>query len=172
MVEALVLFREVDIKGAVLPEKVVDKNIREALTRWISCRGLTTAVAASNSICLLVRRLLTMLNTGIGTRCDSESLVQETTGLLHDIIKRLSQIKYPMCQRSQINLLYQIQFRNNSSSNCCKPTHLNRQKLIDAPELGHPSKCLSALEAVDCQFQQSTPSNRKYTTCIRMRHVK
>ena len=32
------LFREVDIKGAVLPEKVVDKSTREALTRWISCR--------------------------------------------------------------------------------------------------------------------------------------
>ena len=37
MAEALVLFREVDIKGVVLPEKVVDKNTREALTRWISC---------------------------------------------------------------------------------------------------------------------------------------
>ena len=36
MVEALILFREVDIKGVVLPEKVVDKNTREALTRWIS----------------------------------------------------------------------------------------------------------------------------------------
>ena len=35
--EALVLFREVDIKGVVLPEKMVDKNTREALTRWISC---------------------------------------------------------------------------------------------------------------------------------------
>ena len=69
---------------------------------------------------------MSMINTGIGQRCDSESLVSETTSvkgcLLHGIIKRISQIKYPMCQRSQINLLYQSQFRNNSSSNCCKPT--------------------------------------------------
>ena len=50
MAEALVLFREVDIKGAVLPEKVVDKNTREALIHWNSCRGLTTAVADSHSI--------------------------------------------------------------------------------------------------------------------------
>ena len=28
MAEVLVLFREVDIKGAVLPEKVVDNNIK------------------------------------------------------------------------------------------------------------------------------------------------
>ncbi len=62
------LFREVDIKGAVLPERVVDKNTREALTCWISCRGLTTAVAQSHSI--LVRRLLTMINTGIGQSCN------------------------------------------------------------------------------------------------------
>ena len=48
------LFREVDIKGAVLPEKVVDKSTREALTRWISCRGLIISVAESHSI--LVRR--------------------------------------------------------------------------------------------------------------------
>ena len=115
------MFREVDIKGAVLPEKVVDKSTREALTRLISCRSLTTSVAESHSI--LVRRLLTMINTGIGQRCDS---VPETTclkGCLLHGIKRLSQIKYPMCQRSQINLLYQSQLRNNSSSNCCKPTH-------------------------------------------------
>ena len=31
MPEVLVLFREVDIKGAGLPEKVVDKNTKEAL---------------------------------------------------------------------------------------------------------------------------------------------
>ena len=37
LAEGVSLFREVDIKGAVLPEKVVDKNTREALTRWISC---------------------------------------------------------------------------------------------------------------------------------------
>ena len=54
MAEALVLFLEGDIKGAVLPEKVVDKNTKEALRRWISCRGLTTTVAESHSI--LVRR--------------------------------------------------------------------------------------------------------------------
>ena len=102
----LVLFRAVDIKGVVLPEKVVDKNTREALTHWISCRGLTTALAESHSI--LVRRLTNYDKhwTGIGQCCDSESLV-------HGIIKRLSQIKYPMCERSQINLLYyQSQFRN------------------------------------------------------------
>ena len=40
MAEALVLFREVDY----FTGKVVDKNPREALTRWISCRGLTNAV--------------------------------------------------------------------------------------------------------------------------------
>ena len=69
MAEVLVLFREIDIKGAVLPEiDVVDKNPREALTRWISCRGLTTAVTQSHSI--LVRRLLTMINTGIGQSCN------------------------------------------------------------------------------------------------------
>ena len=87
MAKALVLFREVDIKG-----KVVDKNTREALTRWISCRVVTIAVAESHSI--LVRRLLTMINTGIRQRCDSDSSVPETTGLkgclLNDIIKRLS----------------------------------------------------------------------------------
>ena len=33
MAEALVLFREVDIKGVVLPEKVVHKNTREAQTK-------------------------------------------------------------------------------------------------------------------------------------------
>ena len=44
MAEALVLFCEVVYKGAVLSEKVIDKNTRETLTRWISCRGLTTAV--------------------------------------------------------------------------------------------------------------------------------
>ena len=135
MAEALVLFRAVDIKGVVLPEKVVDKNTREALTHWISCRGLTTAVAESHSI--LVRRLTNYDKhwTGIGhcQCCDSESSVPET--LLHGIIKRLSQINYPMCERSQINLLYyQSQFRNNSSSNCCKPTHSNQQKSIDAPD--------------------------------------
>ena len=68
MAEALVLFRGVDIKGAVLLEKVVDKNTRETLTCLISCGGLTTAVAESHSI--LVQRLLTMINTGIGQRCD------------------------------------------------------------------------------------------------------
>ena len=73
MAEAFVLFREVYIKGAVLPEKTVDTNTREAPTRWISCRGLTTAVAESHSI--LVWRLLTMINTGIGQGCDSESSV-------------------------------------------------------------------------------------------------
>ena len=40
MTEALVLFLEVDIKCADLQEKVVDKNTREALRRWISCRCL------------------------------------------------------------------------------------------------------------------------------------
>ena len=47
MAKAVVLFREVDIKGTVLPEKVVDKNTRKALRRWISRRGLTTTVAES-----------------------------------------------------------------------------------------------------------------------------
>ena len=60
MEKALVLFREVDIKEAALPMKVVDKNTRESLRRWISCRGLTTIVAGSHS--MLVRRLLTMIN--------------------------------------------------------------------------------------------------------------
>ena len=45
MAEALVLFRDVDVKWAALPEKMVDKNTREELRRWISCRGLTTTVA-------------------------------------------------------------------------------------------------------------------------------
>ena len=58
--KAVVLFREVDIKGAILPEEVVDKNPRKALRRWISCRGLTTTVAESYST--FVRRLLTMIN--------------------------------------------------------------------------------------------------------------
>ena len=49
MAKALVLFREVDIKG-----KVVDKNTREALTRWISCRVLTIAVAESFDTCTKV----------------------------------------------------------------------------------------------------------------------
>ena len=173
----LVLFREVNIKGVVLPEKVVDKNTREALTRWNSCRGLTTAVAESHSI--RVRRLTNYDKhwTGIGQCCDSKSSVPET--LLHGIIKRLSQIKYPMCERSQINLLYyQSQFRNNSSSNCCKPTfepakidRWSRQP-VGPNCMGRPSNFLTALEAVTCQFQQSTPSNRKYTTFIRMRHLK
>ena len=64
MAEALVLFREVDVKEAVLPEKVVDKNTIEALTRWIGCRDLTTAVVESHS--MLARRLLTVINTDIG----------------------------------------------------------------------------------------------------------
>ena len=54
LAEAQVWFREGVIKGAVLPEKVVDKNTKEALRRWISCRGITTTVAESHSI--LVRR--------------------------------------------------------------------------------------------------------------------
>ena len=41
MAEVLVLFREVDIIDAVLPEKVIDMNTSEALRRWISYRGLT-----------------------------------------------------------------------------------------------------------------------------------
>ena len=126
---------------------------------------------------ILVRRLLTMIITGIGQPCDSESSVPETTGLkdclLHGIVKRLSQIKYPMYQRSQINLLYQSRFRNNSSSSCCKPTHTNRQKsMMMLPTasncMGRPSNFLTALEAVTCQFQQYMPSNRKYTTFIRI----
>ena len=49
MAKEVVLFREVHIKGVVLPEKVVDKNTRKALRRWISCRGLTTTVVESHS---------------------------------------------------------------------------------------------------------------------------
>ena len=55
MAEAFLLFREVNIKGAALPEKVVDENTKEELRRWISCRCLTTTVAESHSI--LVRKL-------------------------------------------------------------------------------------------------------------------
>ena len=58
MAEALVLFHEDDIKGAALLEKVVDKNTREDLRRWISCQGFTTTLAESHSI--LVQKLLTM----------------------------------------------------------------------------------------------------------------
>ena len=54
MAEALVLFRENDIKGAILPEKVVEKNTKDALKRWINCRGLTTTAVESHSI--FVRR--------------------------------------------------------------------------------------------------------------------
>ena len=54
MAEALVLFRENDIKGAILPEKVVEKSTKDALKRWINCRGLTTTAVESHSI--LVRR--------------------------------------------------------------------------------------------------------------------
>ena len=60
MGKVVVLFREVDIKGAVLPEKAVDKNTRKALRRWISCQGLTTIVVERHST--FVRRLLTMIN--------------------------------------------------------------------------------------------------------------
>ena len=56
----LVLFCEVHVKGAALPEKVVDKNTREELRRWISCRGLTTGVTVAESHSVHVRRLLTM----------------------------------------------------------------------------------------------------------------
>ena len=35
MAEALVIFQESDIKGALLPEKVVGKNTTDALRRWI-----------------------------------------------------------------------------------------------------------------------------------------
>ena len=73
--------------------------------------------------------VLTMINTGIGQRYNSD-----TSGCLLHGIKRLSQIKYPMCQRSQISVLYPSQLRDNSSSNCCKPTHSNRQQSIDAPD--------------------------------------
>ena len=54
MAEALVLFSENDIKGVILPEKVVDKNITEALKHWIACRGLMTTTAESRL--MLVRR--------------------------------------------------------------------------------------------------------------------
>ena len=57
------LFREVDIKGAVLPEKVLDKSTREALTRWISC-PCSTGESFDN--CTMV----TVINHGIGQRCD------------------------------------------------------------------------------------------------------
>ena len=60
MAKEVVLFREVDVKGAVLSEKVVDNNPRRALRRWISCQDLTTTVAVSYST--FVRRLLTTIN--------------------------------------------------------------------------------------------------------------
>ena len=54
MAEAFVIFQERDIKGAILPEKVVDRNSVAALRRWILCRGLTSTFADSHAT--LVRR--------------------------------------------------------------------------------------------------------------------
>ena len=54
MAEALVIFQESDIKGALLPEKVVGKNTTDALRRWIKCRGLTSTNSDNHST--LVRR--------------------------------------------------------------------------------------------------------------------
>ena len=51
MAEALVIFQERDIRGAILPEKVVDRNSVAALRRWILCRGLTSTVADSHATC-------------------------------------------------------------------------------------------------------------------------
>ena len=54
MAEALVIFQERDIRGAILPEKVFDRNSVAALRRWILCRGLSSTVADSHAT--LVRR--------------------------------------------------------------------------------------------------------------------
>ena len=54
MAEALVIFQERDIRGAILPEKVVDRNSVAALRRWSLCRGLSSTVADSHAT--LVRR--------------------------------------------------------------------------------------------------------------------
>ena len=40
MAEALVIFQKRDIRGAILPEKVVDQNSVAALRLYIQCRGL------------------------------------------------------------------------------------------------------------------------------------
>ena len=53
MAEALVIFQERDIRGAILPEKVVDRNSVAALRRWILCRGLTSTVADSHAMMLV-----------------------------------------------------------------------------------------------------------------------
>ena len=39
MTGALVLFREGDIKGAVLEARAVEKNNIDVLRRWIRCSG-------------------------------------------------------------------------------------------------------------------------------------
>ena len=152
--------------------KVVDKNTREALTCWISCRGLTTAVESFDTCTKVTNYDKHWYRTTLWFREFSAETTCLKGCLLNDIIKRLLRIKYPMCQRSQINLLFQSQFRNNSSSNCCKPdirTGTNRSMLPTASNcIGRPSNFLAALEAASCQFQQSTPSNRKYTTFIRI----
>ena len=46
----------------------------------------------------------------ISRRCDSEISVP--------YLKAFRKIKYPKCQRNQINLLYKSRFCNNSSSKC------------------------------------------------------
>ena len=40
MTDTLLLFREGDIKGAVLEERAVEKNSIDIFRRWIRCRGL------------------------------------------------------------------------------------------------------------------------------------
>ena len=138
------MFREVDIKGAVSPEKVVDKSTREALTRWISCRGLTTSVAESHSI--LVRRLLTMIYTGIGQRCNSDSSVPETTGLngclLHGIKRlRVNEVRLACCIKVSFVMIVPV-----TAVNPHIRTGKNRSMLPTASNcIGRPSNFLKAL---------------------------
>ena len=42
MAKALVLLRKNDIKGVILPEQKVNKNILEAPKHWVMCQGLTS----------------------------------------------------------------------------------------------------------------------------------
>ena len=49
MKDALVILTENDVKGAVLPESVVQHNTADSLRRWIRCRGLTVRVAESHT---------------------------------------------------------------------------------------------------------------------------
>ena len=159
---------------------MVDKNTREALTRWISCQFNQCSSGESFDTCTKVTNYDLNTQTGIGQRCDSDSSVPETTGLkgclLNDNGFRelnsqcVNEVRLTCCIKVRCVIIVPV-----TAVNPHIRTGKNRSMLPTASNcMGRPSNCsrVTALEAVTCQFQQSMPSNRKYTTFIRIRHIK